>query len=153
MGDQLRTAERVLSCHTAFREFGRSVLVKGLPADLKTAWLGMITETAEERYKNCSGRTRRYFSMHPETYRFLPGHHRWFPQPYPEGIFTEIRPRSISCHLQQAPAAVCVVSLRKIQAMEQLPFYIPALFYSGAFTHPLFLLNPPGFPVPLPGYR
>jgi CRP-like cAMP-binding protein len=32
-----------------FREFGRSVLVKGF-ADLKTRMLAMITETAEERY-------------------------------------------------------------------------------------------------------
>jgi CRP-like cAMP-binding protein len=32
-----------------FREFGRSVLVKGFAA-LKTRMLGMITETAEERY-------------------------------------------------------------------------------------------------------
>lgn len=34
----------------AFREFGRSVLVKGF-ADLKTRMLSMITETAEERYE------------------------------------------------------------------------------------------------------
>lgn len=32
-----------------FREFGRSVLVKGF-SDLKTRMLSMITETAEERY-------------------------------------------------------------------------------------------------------
>ncbi|MDN3580806.1 Crp/Fnr family transcriptional regulator [Mucilaginibacter flavus] len=32
-----------------FREFGRSILVKGF-ADLKTRMLAMITETAEERY-------------------------------------------------------------------------------------------------------
>jgi len=33
-----------------FREFGRSILVKGF-ADLKTRMLAMITETAEERYE------------------------------------------------------------------------------------------------------
>jgi CRP-like cAMP-binding protein len=34
-----------------FREFGRSILVKQL-SQLKTRMLSMITETAEERYKN-----------------------------------------------------------------------------------------------------
>lgn len=48
----------------AFRDFGRSVLVKGF-AGLKTRMLSMITETAEERYA-------RLLKTNPEIFQFAP---------------------------------------------------------------------------------
>ena len=49
---------------TEFREFGRSILVKGF-ASLKTRMLSMITETAEERYTSLLGST-------PEIFQYAP---------------------------------------------------------------------------------
>ncbi len=50
-----------------FREFGRSVLVKGF-ADLKTRMLAMITETAEERYAML-------LKTNPEIFQHVPLKH------------------------------------------------------------------------------
>ena len=47
-----------------FRDFGRSVLVKGFAA-LKTRVLSMITETAEERYANL-------LETNPEIFQYAP---------------------------------------------------------------------------------
>jgi CRP-like cAMP-binding protein len=47
-----------------FREFGRSILVKGF-ADLKTRMLAMITETAEERYETL-------LETNPEIFQHAP---------------------------------------------------------------------------------
>ena len=51
----------------AFRDFGRSVLVKGF-AGLKTRMLSMITETAEERYS-------RLLKTNPEIFQYAPLKH------------------------------------------------------------------------------
>ncbi|HMW26222.1 MAG TPA: Crp/Fnr family transcriptional regulator [Ferruginibacter sp.] len=48
----------------AFREFGRSVLVKGF-SGLKDRMLGMITETAEERYKKLLQQNPQIFQHAP----------------------------------------------------------------------------------------
>ncbi len=50
-----------------FREFGRSILVKGFAA-LKTRMLSMITETAEERYA-------RLIQSNPEIFQYAPLKH------------------------------------------------------------------------------
>lgn len=47
-----------------FRDFGRSILVKGF-ASLKTRMLSMITETAEERYVSL-------LQSNPEIFRYAP---------------------------------------------------------------------------------
>jgi CRP-like cAMP-binding protein len=47
-----------------FRDFGRSVLVKGFAA-LKTRVLSMITETAEERYAHL-------LETNPEVFQYAP---------------------------------------------------------------------------------
>jgi len=49
---------------TEFREFGRSILVKGF-ASLKMRMLSMITETAEERYSSLLKST-------PEIFQYAP---------------------------------------------------------------------------------
>ncbi|MFT3935436.1 MAG: Crp/Fnr family transcriptional regulator [Chitinophagaceae bacterium] len=48
----------------AFREFGRSVLVKGF-SSLKTRMLSLITETAEERYE-------KLVNSNPEIFQYAP---------------------------------------------------------------------------------
>lgn len=50
-----------------FREFGRSVLVKGFAA-LKARMLSMITETAEERYANLVNNNPEIFQHAPLKY-------------------------------------------------------------------------------------
>ena len=50
-----------------FREFGRSILVKGFAA-LKTRMLSMITDTAEERYA-------RLIQSNPEIFQYAPLKH------------------------------------------------------------------------------
>lgn len=50
-----------------FREFGRSILVKGF-SSLKTRMLSMITETAEQRYQNL-------LKTNPEIFRHAPLKH------------------------------------------------------------------------------
>jgi CRP-like cAMP-binding protein len=62
--DQLNTLFHSLP---AFRDFGRSILVKGF-AGLKTRMLSMITETAEERYA-------RLLKTNPEIFQYAPLKH------------------------------------------------------------------------------
>jgi hypothetical protein len=47
-----------------FRDFGRSILVKGF-ASLKTRMLSMITETAEERYASL-------LQNNPDVFQYAP---------------------------------------------------------------------------------
>ena len=51
----------------AFRDFGRSILVKGF-SSLKTRMLSLITETAEERY-------RHLMNAQPEIFQYAPLKH------------------------------------------------------------------------------
>lgn len=79
--------------HPAFREFVRTVLVKGFAA-LKERMLFMINETAEQHYRTLLQSNPGYFSAGTvEIHCHLPGHFRYVAEPHPERSHKKISTR------------------------------------------------------------